>query len=53
MAATSSSIRMVSDEREARFEADLRGTQAALLRAVGVTRHGVPACSKRPKVSNS
>lgn len=32
------SIRVVADEREVRFEADLRGTQTALVRAVGGRR---------------
>jgi hypothetical protein len=31
------SIRVVADEREVRFETDLRGTQATLLRAVGAS----------------
>jgi site-specific DNA recombinase len=37
------SIRVMSDEREVRFEADLRGTQAALLRAVGASANNVVA----------
>ena len=37
------SIRVVSDEREVRFEADLRGTQATLLRAVGASANNVVA----------
>src|SRR5262249_13580156 len=37
------SVRVVSDEREVRFEADLRGTQATLLRAVGASANNVVA----------
>jgi len=37
------SIRVVSDEREVRLEADLRGTQATLLRAVGASANNVVA----------
>lgn len=37
------SIRVVADERELRFEADLHETQAALLRAVGVSANNVVA----------
>jgi len=37
------SIRVVSDEREGRLEADLRGTQATLLRAVGAAANNVVA----------
>lgn len=37
------SIRVVSDEREVRFEADLRETQTALLRAVGASANNVVA----------
>ena len=37
------SIRVVSDEREVRFEADLRQTQAALLQAVGASANNVVA----------
>jgi hypothetical protein len=37
------SIRVVSDEQEVRLESDLRGTQAALLRAVGVSANNVVA----------
>jgi hypothetical protein len=36
-------IRVVSDEREVRFEADLRETQVALLRAVGASANNVVA----------
>ena len=37
------SIRVAADEREVCFEADLRGTQAALLRAVGASANNVVA----------
>ena len=37
------SIRVVADEREVRLEADLRETQAALLRAAGTSANNVVA----------